>query len=186
VKHAPSSVALVVALLLCACSSVHRFERPPSDADLQRIGSEVAGGAADIKLGSAAAVPVGGLHAEGGRLSWTSPDPGGVPADQLREVTILRRGKGFWEGAAIGAGAGFLAGLVTGVVWQTSCSAGPVVDNEQLSSCPLTTYPSFSKGLQLGAIMGLLFALPAGIVGGVAGAALGDRTTFKFDAEPRY
>jgi hypothetical protein len=176
---------LTVALLLCACSSVHHLERPPSDTDLQRIGSEVAGGAADIKLGSATAVPVGGLHAEGGRLAWTSPDPGGVSADQLREVTIVRRGKGFWEGAAIGAGAGFLTGLVTGVVWQTSCSAGPVVDNEQLSTCPFTTYPSFSKGLQVGAVLGVLFAVPAGLIGGVTGAALGDRTTFKFDAGPR-
>jgi hypothetical protein len=182
---APSSI-VVLAFLLAACSSVHHLERPPSDTDLQRVGSELAGGTASIKLGSASAVPVGGLHAEGGRLAWTSPDPGDVSADQLREVTIVRRAKGFWEGAAIGAGAGFLTGLVTGVVWQTTCSAGPVADNEQFSSCPLTTYPSLSKGLQLGAIMGLLFAVPAAIVGGVAGAAIGDRTTFKLDAEPRY
>src|SRR5262249_42057012 len=152
--------------------------RPTTDEDLRRISGEAAGRTVSIKLDSNSTVWVGGLHPEGGRLAWTSPAPGSASADELHEVTIVSRGKGFWEGAAFGAGAGFLTGLALGVIWNTNCSAGPYVDNEQSSSCPWTTNPSLSGGLQLGSILGLMFAIPGAVVGGIVGGVRGDRTTF--------
>ena len=52
------------------------------------------------------------------------------------------RGKGFWEGFGIGAGAGFLTGVVIGAVWHTTCRRGRTVDGETPTSCPISQTPN--------------------------------------------
>jgi len=179
------SSALVAAVLLSGCSSVRVNERSTAASDLQPIIDEARGGTVDIKLRSGRTMAVGGLHAEGATMAWDSPVRGSTPASEIREATITHHGKGFWEGLAIGAGAGFVTGFATGVIWNTTCSEGPFIDGgHPQSSCPFTTGPSLSGGLQLCAILGGLFAIPGAVIGGIFGAVRGDRTTFNMDASP--
>lgn len=167
-----------------ACGTTHRVER----TDLNPVVDEAEGGKVDLELRSGRSMAVGGLHAEGDTMVWSSPAPGSIPASDVRAATVVRRGKGFWEGAAIGASAGFLTGLAIGVVWNTTChaGAGPISDGESpQSTCPYSDGPSLTRGLELGALFGGLLLIPGGVVGGVVGAVRGDRTTFSIDENPR-
>jgi hypothetical protein len=174
------------AVYLGACSTVHHLSRPPTERDLQLIVAEAGTGSASVDVGTNGHLAVGGLHSEGDRLLWATPTGGQASAETLRQVTLVRRAKGFWEGAAIGAGVGFVTGLAVGVIWNTNCSEGPLIDGEHpQASCPVTENPSLTGGLELGAVLGVLFALPGAIVGGLTGAALGDRVVFTTDPPRR-
>jgi len=174
---------VVAACMLSACTTAHRIERPTTSRDLRPIVEEAEGRSVDIKLQSGESMAVGGLHSEGDAIAWSSPLPSSAPVADLRQATITRRGKGFLEGLAIGAGTGFVTGFATGVFWNTTCSAGPLIDGgHPQSSCPFSIGRSLSGALQLGAILGGLFSVPGAIVGGIIGAVRGDRTTFTVDA----
>src|SRR5471030_2656639 len=96
-------ISFVTCAGLVACSSVQVIGRPPSEAELQRIVREGQGRSVELELDQDRKLSVGGLHAVGGRLSWAAPSEGSASADELRRATVVRRGKGFWEGFGIGA-----------------------------------------------------------------------------------
>lgn len=58
-------------------------------------------------------------------MNWTGPPAGRTSMAEVREVTVLRRGKGFWQGLGIGALVGFGTGLGIGLVWNTTCTTEP-------------------------------------------------------------
>jgi hypothetical protein len=184
-RSAQFGQAVVATCLLSACTSVNHMQRPVTAADVRRINVEADGHPVAVRVGSKDSVTVGGLHLEGDKLLWTTPVPGYLSASESGEVTVVRRGKGFWEGLGIGAGAGFATGLAIGVIWNSSCSAGPLVDGgHPQSSCPFSAGPGLVGGLQLGSILGALLAVPGAIIGGVVGAARGDRVVFTTVREP--
>jgi hypothetical protein len=172
-----SKAPMLLLVVAIACSAVRPIGRPATPLDLQRIVAEGDGRPVDVKLAPDRRIRVEGLHAVGGKLYWNGPAPGSASSDDVREATIVRRDKGFFEGAGIGAGAAFATGLVIGVIWSKTCSTGPLIDGDHpQDSCP--TGPSFSEGLALGAILGVFLMIPGALIGGVAGALHGDQTTF--------
>jgi hypothetical protein len=157
---------LLIASMCVACSTVHTIHRK----DLPDFDGE-----GEVKLSSAReAKPVGGLHAVGGKLDYAD-------VAEVSEVTYIRRGKGFWEGAAIGAATAFGLGLVTGIVWNTTCSKGQYSDGfYPNANCPISEDPSLSDGVVLGLLLGGLAIVPGALIGGSLGALYGDHTTYVF------
>ncbi|MCE9575886.1 MAG: hypothetical protein K8W52_22235 [Deltaproteobacteria bacterium] len=88
------------------------------------------------------------------------PAPPGATST-TSEVERVRRGRGVLEGAAWGAGLGFTAGAVIGFTIQDDVQRdGPVTTGERL---------------KVGAIVGVVGAIPGVLIGGAIGALVGHR-----------
>jgi hypothetical protein len=177
-----TSILLSVGLI--GCSTVQTIGRPATPLDLQRIAAEGDGHPVEVKLAPDRRIRVEGLHAVGGRLNWNGPVAGSASSEDLREATVVRRGKGLFEGLAIGAAAGLATALVIGVIGNSTCSAGPLIDGEHPQNTCLLNGPGLLDGLALGAVLGILVMPLGAVIGGVAGELRGDRTTFT--NEPRH
>lgn len=170
---------LVAAAALALSGCVSTAGTLDSAQDRTRLNARAAQQTATVTLVSGETFRARGFRVDADEASWTDPGTGQLVVfdrTDVARVRFIRRGQGMLDGAALGAGTGFVAGA--GAV-LTAC--GAPYPNEAFPFPDPCASPRLVNAAITGAVTGVL----GGIVGAVASPAAGRKQVWKGSARRR-
>ncbi len=154
-------VSIIVAAFVFGCAHTHRLDQRPPAAYFDEINKTAQNRKGQIALKSGQVFEGRNLLVASDSTSWLDAKAGDkqrVATSEIKTIVIKNYGKGGLEGLGLGTAVGFVAGFLLTVSADDPCSG-----------CDRTSF---------GVLIGGIFAVPGGLVGGLTGAASGGKDRF--------